>query len=190
MRRAAVIAFVVLALASCAREGSRSAATPAPSGAGTSQSSGASPGASGAEDPAKAAFVRAANDACRDYAADSDKLPDPEELDQYVPFMKDFIRIGDALQEKLRALPVPPADAKGIEGYLNGNDEQSRVLNEALPKIEGAARANDLAAADEALSDALDRFNEISESQDPFARSYGLTDCANPVDDDGSGVAA
>ena len=189
MRRAGFLVIALIALASCAGEARPSAATPSSSTAATSAAEG-STSAKGAEDRAKSAFVRAANAACRDYADVSDELPDPQELDEYVPFMKDFIRVGDELQVKLRALPVPPADAKGIEGYLNGNDEQSRVLTEALTKIEAAVRADDLDAADEALSVALDEFNKISESQDPFARSYGLTDCANPVEDDGSSVAA
>jgi hypothetical protein len=187
MRRAVLIVVVLVALASCSREGALSPATP-PGGAASSSEPSAPTGDD--EDPAKAAFVKAANAACRDYGADSDDLPDPEELDDYVPFMRGFIRIGDELQAKLRALPVPPADAKAIEGYLNSNDEQSHVLKEALPKIEAAARDDDVDAADEALSVALDEFNRISESQDPFARGYGLTDCANPVEDDGSSVEA
>ena len=188
MRRAVLIVVALVALASCAREGALSPATPSGRASSSSEPTAAPTG--GVEDPAKAAFVKAANAACREYGADSDDLPDPEELAAYVPFMRDFIRIGDELQAKLRALPVPPADKKGIEGYLNGNDEQARVLKEALPKIEAAARADDIDAADEALSVALDEFNRLSASQDPFARGYGLTDCANPVSDDGSSVEA
>ncbi len=187
MRRAGLVVLALIALVACSREATRSAATAAPSGAAPTSSSEAS---TGPEDPAKSAFVRAANAACRDYAKKDEALDGPAELDDFVPFLKEFIRIGDELQARLRALPVPPDDAKGIEGYLGGNDEQARVLKEALRKIESAVRDNDLDAAEETLDEAIDEFNRISTSQDPFAWNYGLTGCANPNDEVRSSVEA
>jgi hypothetical protein len=132
--------------------------------------------------------VAAANKACREYAKADEALADPEDLKDYLPFMQRFIKLGEDLQVKLRALSVPPDDAKEIDVYLDGNDEQGATLKAALPKIERAVRAKDEDAAYNAWSDAIDGFNAISDDQDPFAKGYGLVDCAN--DDEGASVNA
>ena len=183
MRSRTVLALAFVLFAGCSQDPGTSsgAATPSPSPDAPASASFARP--EGGRDGAKAAFVEAANAACREYAKQSDALPDPESLSRYVPFLRQFIKIGDDLQAKLRALPMPPGDAKEIDGYLDGNDRQAEVLKAALPKVEAAAREDDIEVADEVLSDALDEFNRISVSQDPFARGYGLVDCANPSDD-------
>jgi hypothetical protein len=186
MRERIVAAVVVFAaVVGCSREGPKpSASTSAPQVSIAI----ASPGATGSAQ--KRTFVDAANKACREYSKQDEALPDPDpdSPDDYVPFMKAFIKIGDDLQAKLRALPVPPEDAAGVEKYLDGNDQQAMVLKQALPKIEAAVRADDAEKAGELLDGALDKFNAISESQDPFARRYGLVDCANPEDSDEVGA--
>jgi hypothetical protein len=140
-----------------------------------------SPGVDATPPPrsAKAMFVDAANAACREYARQDAALPTPDDLEEYIPFMERFIQIGDDLQRKLRALPVPPEDAEGINGYLAGNDRQATALKEAMPPLRRAVDARDVEAADDVVGDAIDKFNDISETQDPFAKGYGLVDCAN-----------
>jgi len=187
MRRAIWVIAVGLLFASCGSEGSNAKpsqaaafATPSPTAAI----------ASGAPNAAKRAFVDAANAACREYARRDEALSEPEKLGQYVDFWTAFIRIGDDLQAMLRKIPVPAADAADISDYLAKNDQQADVLKAALPKIEDAVRKNNQTSADGVIDEAIDEFNRISSLQDPWARSYGLTDCANPPDDNGTSVQA
>lgn len=130
----------------------------------------------------KDAFVEGANAACREYDEADAQVAYPEQLDEFKPFMREFLAIGDVLQAKLEALKPPPSDAAAIRDWLEGSERMTQVMRAAQPEIEAAVDANDQAEAERVLDEAIDEFNRISDTLDPFARSYGLFDCANPTE--------
>ena len=175
MRRAVLMAVVLVSLASCGSEGRP--ATPSPSSPDR-----ATPGAStdgGTID--RSTFVRTINDACREYAEADEALEYPEERDEYVPFMRAFIANSAALDSKLAALR-PPAGIEHFDGYVADNRKQTDILQAALPKVQAAVGDSDLTEADVVIDRTIDEFNAVVEELDPYARRYGFTECLSGLD--------
>jgi hypothetical protein len=178
MRRTVAMALVLLALTACANERDTSTRTPAPSGPAAASAS-----ASSAEAVDRAAFVAAVNDACREYAERDEALASPEELDEYVAFMRAFIDNAADLDAKLEALD-PPVLINDFNDYVAGNRRQTGILRAALPKVEAAVRNEDQAEGDVAIDDAIDAFNEIADDLDPYARRNGFDECTSEPGDE------
>jgi hypothetical protein len=176
MRRALLVAVLLVSVASCGSGGTSSELTPAPS----IGPAGSTPAGSPSRD--RAAFVASVNAACRVYADRDERIESPEELDDYVPFMHLFIDNSADLDAKLAELDPPP-DVQDFDRYVAGNKRQTAVLRAALPKVEAAVRDSDQAEADAAVDDAIDAFNKIVDELDPYARRYGLDDCTSEPDE-------
>lgn len=168
MRRALLIVVVLLA-ASCQSEGDSRETSPAPPDA-----TGASPKS---QSVGRDAFVGEVNAACREYAERDEALDWPEDLDDYVPFLRAWIENSASLDRRLARLDLPPEIA-GFDAYVADNGKQTDLLRAALPRLEAAVREDDTADADAVLDGVTDDFNAIVDELDPFATRYGLTDCA------------
>jgi hypothetical protein len=127
-------------------------------------------------------FLRAVNDACREYAEKDEALDFPEDLDDYGTFMRTFIANASELDAKLSELNKSGAP-EGFDRYIADNRRQTDIVRAALPDVETAVRANDIDRADAAIDDAIDDFNDIADALEPYARRHGLTDCTSEPED-------
>ncbi len=174
---------VILASAifvACGTEGRRASDAPTDPGAATPRAPSTRGGVATTRPRvlSKTAFVAAENAICREYDSRVDALGEPEP-GEYAPWLRKYIGILDHIQKKSKAAR-PPADAQDdYDRYLRQNEAQATALESALPKLEKADRDDDIEAADEVLDDAFTVFDRIADEQDPWARSYGLSECVD-----------
>ena len=167
MRRISSVLVVLGLLTACGSEGRTSEPEAAASAPSTSVA---------AHSGDDAAFVRAVNAACKQYADADAALDFPEAADDYVPFIETFIANAARLDTQLERLD-PPSTFEDFGGYVAKNREQTAVLRAAGPKIEAAVDEDDLAEADAIIDVMIDEFNAITDELDPYARRYGFDEC-------------
>lgn len=123
-------------------------------------------------------YLTAANAICRDIVAESAAVPEPASPSEYATAMRRTIDLIKAGQERLRAVPQPPADAAALEAeFLARNDRQIQILEAAMPELEAAAASGDEQRIEAAFGPALESYAAIAVEQERFLRSYGLLGC-------------
>lgn len=115
---------------------------------------------------------------CRENAA-SFGDEEPGTADAYLAAVQEAVAKFGTLQERLRALPVPPEQAARIEQYLAYNDQQLEVLRRVVPDLEAAAAGDDLVRAEQVLEPSAFEFGRLAGLQDPFASELGVREACN-----------
>lgn len=124
-------------------------------------------------------YVRQANAICKEANAKIENLPEPKTGAEYPPAIRQIIAAGKEGTAKLRALRAPAADRAALESqFLAINEQQVKLLEDAMPALESAAKTSK-AKAEEVLEPVFTKFGELGQTQSTFAKPYGLTDCSD-----------
>ena len=164
-----MIRSVIAATVLCAVTVACGGDDPAPRGSAPPPSPTASP-------MTKAAYVAAVNKVCKDVLTASEGIV-AETPEQYVAATKDYIKILEDGQARLRALEPPAEDRAKAQEFVAANEQQVQLLRDLLPTIEGQAARGDKAAVEAEFGKAFERFTAIADQQAPWANAYGLTEC-------------
>ncbi len=128
----------------------------------------------------KATYVTQVNAICKEVVDGADKIAEPKTAQDYLDATTTIADLIDDAQLELEELVPPAEDQAAIEeNFLGPIEEQSKVLNDAIPDLAAAAQANDTAAAERAFGEAFVQFNAISEESDKWLIDYGLTECSS-----------
>lgn len=124
-------------------------------------------------------FVTSANAICARVNGDLDKVAEPKSAADLPRALQDIIAVYERAQHDLRALRPPAADKAAVEtNLLAVNDQQVRVLKDALPALRSAAAKGDQQGVEATFAKADRDATELAAKSKSWATSYGLTECA------------
>ena len=104
--------------------------------------------------------------------------PVPSTAAEFAAAVKRDIESQRELHAKLRAL-VPPADDRELieREFLDVKEKGIKMLENALPQVEGIAATGDLRGAQTAIFPIYEEASRLDQSAEPFLTSYGLGAC-------------
>jgi hypothetical protein len=124
-------------------------------------------------------FVRAANAICARVNGELDRVAEPKSATELPRALQNVIAVYEKAQHDLRALRPPAEDKAAVESNLLAvNDQQVRVLKDALPALQSAAAKGDQQAVEATFAKADRDATALAAKSKPWATSYGLTECA------------
>jgi hypothetical protein len=104
--------------------------------------------------------------------------PVPSTAAEFAAAVKRDIESQRELHTKLRALVPPPGDRELIEReFLDVKEKGIKMLENALPQVEGIAATGDLRGAQTAIFPIYEEAARLDQSAVPFLNSYGLGAC-------------
>jgi hypothetical protein len=104
--------------------------------------------------------------------------PVPSTAAEFAAAVKRDIERQRELHGKLRAL-VPPVDDREVieREFLDVKEKGIKMLENALPQVEGIAATGDLKGAQTAIFPIYAEVSRLDQSAEPFLSSYGLGAC-------------
>jgi hypothetical protein len=123
----------------------------------------------GARARVKAAFVSNANVTCEEASDEVLELREPTDLRSLARFMDAVLPIAERVDEKLRALAVPPGDEQVVKELVDAQGAATAKARE----MAAAAKANN-ARLTEALTEELDVLQTAANAK---ADAYGIQAC-------------
>lgn len=133
-----------------------------------------------AEELSKDDFIEQADELCADAQDEIDDLGDPESEDpeDVAAFLEDGKEIYEGLAEDLDGLAPPGDDADEVDEVFGKLDELIEKLDDAI----AAAEDDD----EEAMGEAFEDLDEISNEAEELASDYGFEECGIDTSSDES----